>query len=97
MATYTETKSILDEIANRTRKNGQRLQQARDLLQLSLDDLNNMASGYAGFSTQLNTDAAANPGDAAWQTALAEKDEMVSDFQEIRTRAIALLAAIDGV
>lgn len=97
MATYTETKATLDEIATRSEQNRKRLEQARQAIAVAESDLLAMQSAYAGFATQLDTDAAANPGDVAWQTALAEKDAMQVDFQALKARATALLAAYDGV
>lgn len=97
MATYTETKATLDDIATRSESNRKRLEQARTLIAQADADLAAMPGVYSGFASQLDADAAANSGDAAWQTALAEKDAMVADFQALRSRATALLAAYDGV
>ena len=97
MATYTETKATLDEIANRSEANRKRLEQAKAQIATALADLTAMAAAYNAFVTQLNSDAAANPADDAWQTALAEKNQMVSDFQSLKTRAQAIDTAISGL
>lgn len=94
MATFTETKATLDDIAARSEANRKRLEQAKTLISTAQADLNAMGSAYSAFATQLNTDAAANSSDSAWQTALAEKDQMVSDFQALKTRASALVTAV---
>lgn len=97
MATYTETKAILDEIATRSEANRKRIEQAKAQISTALADLTAMGSAYSGFATQLNTDAAANPGDGAWQNALAEKDQMLVDFQALKTRATDIDTAISGL
>lgn len=96
MATYTTTKSTLDEIAARSETNRKRLEQAKALIGQAVTDLAAMGTNYSAFVTQLNTDAAANPNDDAWQTAKAEKDQMVSDFQALKTEAEALQTAVNS-
>lgn len=97
MATFTETKATLDEIAARTTANIKRDQQARLQLVTAQADLAAMVTAYSGFSTQLDADAAANPTDPAWQNAKAEKDQMLADFQVEKTRVDALIVAYDSV
>lgn len=96
MATYTTTKAILDEIAARSEQNRKRLEQARALVDAAVSDLSAMGSAYSGFVQQLDTDAAANSGNAAWQHAEAEKDALVTDFQALRTAALAMQTALNG-
>lgn len=95
--TYTQAKATLDAISIRSEANRNRLEQARALLIKAESDLADMAAAYGAFVTDLDAAAAANPGDAAWQAAKAEKDLMVSDFNALKSRAIALRAAYDGV
>ena len=95
--TYTQTKATLDEIATRSETNRRRLEQARALIVAAESDLAAMASAYGTFVTDLDAAAASNAGDAAWTAAKAEKDQMVADFQAIRSRATALKTAYDGV
>lgn len=97
MATFTQTKAALDEIAVRSEENRKRLERARQLIVSAEADLGAMPAAYLSVITELDTEAAANPNDDAWQTALAEKDQMVADFQVLSTRATALLAAYDTV
>lgn len=95
MATYTQTKATLDEIAQRSEQNRKRLDQARATIAAALSDLTAMQTAYSAFVTQLNTDAAANPDDQAWQLAKAEKDQLVTDFQALRIEANSLNTAIN--
>jgi len=94
MTTFTETRATLDDIAARSEANRKRLEQAKTLIAAAEADLGTMPTAYGAFVPQLDIDAAANPGDTAWQTALAEKDQMVSDFQALKARATALIVAV---
>lgn len=94
MATYTQTKTTLDEIAQRSEQNRKRLEQAKATIAAALSDLTAMQTAYSGFVSQLNTDAAANPNDDAWQLARAEKDQLIADFQALRTEADNLNTAV---
>lgn len=96
MATYTEIKTALDEIAERSTLNMNRRDQARNTLLQAQQDLLAMQSNYSAVITSLNAQAAANPDDAAWQAAKAEKDQMVSDFQALKAEIDALITAIGG-
>lgn len=96
MATYTTTKATLDEIAQRSEQNRKRLEQARATIAAAVSDLTAMQSAYSGFATQLNTDAAANPANDAWQVAKAEKDQLVADFQALKNEADALNTAVNS-
>jgi len=97
MATFTETKATLDEIATRSEANRKRLEQAKILIATALSDLGVMNTAYSPFVTQLNIDAAANPADQAWINAKAEKDQMVSDFTALQTRANSMNTAVSGL
>ena len=94
MTTFTQTKATLDDIAARSEANRKRMEQAKVLIAAADADLTAMPIAYNAFASQLDADAAANSGDTAWQTALAEKDQMVADFQALKTRATALVAAV---
>ena len=95
--TYTQAKATLDEIAQRSEQNRKRLEQARALVVSAEADLTAMGTAYATFVTELNAAATANPSDAAWQGAKAEKDQMAADFAALKTRASAVKNAIDAV
>lgn len=97
MATYTETKITLDQIAGESdsaRRRADNLLAAAVKIQADLADL---STNYAGFVTQLDTDAAASSGDPAWTAAKAEKDRMVSEFVAEKNRVDAMVAALTGL
>lgn len=96
MATFTETKMALDEIAERTTQSMKRRDQAKAMLTTAQSDLVAMQSAYTTIISELNAAAAANPGDAAWQGAKAEKDQMVADFQALKTEIDALVTAVNS-
>ena len=70
--------------------------QAKAVLAQAQADLLAMQSAYSTIISDLNAAAAANPGDAAWQAAKAEKDQMVADFQALKTEIDALVTAINA-
>lgn len=92
--TFTQAKNTLDEIAKRSERNRQRVAQAKQLLATAASDLAAMATAYATFVSDLNTAAAANSDNTAWQGAKAEKDLMVSDFQTLKTEVETLSEAV---
>ena len=94
---YSQAKTTLDEIAARIEANRKRIANAQALLTAAEADLTAMASAYASFVTDLNTLAAANPSDAAIVTAKAEKDQLVTNFNTLKTEATNKLTAIQGV
>lgn len=97
MADFTTTKATLDDIANRSEANRKRIEQAKTLIDTAEADLIAMSSVYGSFVTQLNIDAAANAGDIAWDHALAEKNQLASDFTALKGRATAIKTAITGL
>lgn len=94
MATYTETKATLDEIARRTTANKKRRVNYRNDATTTQSDLAAMQTAYTTILNELDTQAAANPDDAAWQTAAAEKAQMVSDFQALKALVDADVTAL---
>lgn len=94
---YSQAKTTLDEIAGRIESNRKRVQNAEALLSAAVADLTAMTSFYAGFVTDLDALAAANPTDTAIQTAKSEKDQLVGDFNALKTDAQAKLTAVQGV
>lgn len=51
----------------------------------------------SGFAAQLNTDAAANAGNPAWDAAKAEKDQLQAEFVAEKARATAIKGALTGL
>jgi len=94
MATYTEVKQALDEIAGRTTQNSKRVAQAKAQLQQAQTDLAAMQTAYSPIVADLNQAAIDNPSDPAWQAAKAEKDQMVADFQALKATVDALVTAV---
>ena len=88
--TFTQTKATLDEIAARSEQNRKLMVQAKALIAQAVSDLGAMPATYMAFITDLDAAAVANPTDGAWQTAKAEKDQMVTDFQALKAAADAL-------
>ena len=95
--TFTEAKTALDEIADRSTQNSKRLANAKTLLAQAQSDLAAMPGTYSSIISDINAEAAANPSDDAWTLAKAEKDQMVSDFQALKTEVDAVIAAVDAV
>jgi len=94
MATYTATKAALDEIAERTVRNTQRVDQAKALLTQVQTDLSTMVTAYTTIIDELEAEVAAAPGDVAWETAKAEKDKLVADFLALQTEVDSLVTAV---
>lgn len=93
---FTTVKNGLDEIAERSAANSKRVTQAKALLLQAQADLNAMASAYLDMVSEINSEAAANPSDVAWQGAKAEKDQLVSDFQALKSEVDALVTAVSA-
>lgn len=94
--TYTEIKTALDEIAERATQNSKRVAQAKATLSAAQGDLAAMATVYATVVADLNAAATANPSNAAWQAAKAEKDQLVADFQALKATVDALVTAVNS-
>ena len=91
---YTQVKATLDELSGRSEGNRKKLLRAKALIAEVRADTNAMATNYTDLISEINTAAAANPNNNAWQLALAEKNQMVTDFQAVRDDAIALDIAV---
>ena len=96
-ATYSAIRAALNDIPERTEANRRRLVQARSQLQAAIDDIQRMELDYVTVIQDLNSQAAASPGDAVLQRAKAEKDRLAADFQELKTLITAHIAAYDAV
>lgn len=95
--TYSQIKSGLDDVATRTSGNRSTINRARTFLTNAQTDLSAMPLAYTGLATEINTLAAANPTDAAYQLALNEKNKLVADFQTLKAYVDTLIAAFDAV
>ncbi len=94
--TYTTTKSTLDEIADKITHAQRRIARAREQLVAAEAELTAMGADYGTFVQDLDAEATAQ-NNALWDSAKAEKDAMVADFNDLQTRAADLLAAYDSV
>ena len=94
--TYTEIKTALDEIAQRSTQNSKRVAQAKATLTQAQSDLVAMQTVYSAVVTDLNAAAIANPDNAAWQAAKAEIDQLVADFNTIKAEVDALVTAVNS-
>ena len=97
MATYTEIKAGLDEIAVRNRKNLNDMDRAKSQLVSAEANLDAMPAAYTVFINAIDVAATANPEIQAFQLAKSEKDQLVIDFQTLQIRASALVLAVDGI
>ena len=96
MATFANVKRTLDGIAERIQENQYGLKNAKDIVDQTVDDLTQMISNYSDIVTKIDTEAAANPNDPAWQLALSEKDKLVTEFQALKTTAETLKTAMEN-
>jgi hypothetical protein len=78
--TYDQAKTQLDEIAQRIGTNRNRMGQAVSAINTSQSDLGLMPTHYTDIVQYIDQQATANPGNAAWQNAKAEKDLLVANF-----------------
>ena len=95
--TFTQSKVTLDDIGSMSEANRKRLEHAKNLINQAVTDLTSMGATYSSFVTEVTAAAAINPSDAAWQTAKAELDQMVTDFQALKSTAQSLKTAVEGV
>ena len=58
--------------------------------------LTNMQSQYAGWATEVNALAAANPNDPVIQALKAERDLLVAEFSSTKAEATTLKDAVAG-
>jgi F0F1-type ATP synthase membrane subunit b/b' len=86
MTTFSSAKVALDEIATRIQSDRQKLQQAQALAASAESDLAAMATQYATIVSDIDT-YAANPGGTALVNLKAEKDQLVSEFNTLKTQA----------
>jgi hypothetical protein len=96
MATYTQTKATLDEIAVKSETQRKSLVNARSAVASVEAALQTMQNQYSAFIAEVEADALANPADPAWQAAKAEKDRLVADFLAVQAKAQAIITAFDA-
>jgi hypothetical protein len=97
MSTYSQIKNGLDEISSKNAKNRLFIESARSSLDKALTSLNAMPAEYSDLVLDINNGAIENPDDQAYIFAKAEKDKLVSDFQNLKTYVNNLITAFDAV
>lgn len=97
MSTFSQIKSGLDEIAGKNKTYRDYVDRSRKQLEEAASRLAAMPADYAGLVQQVETMAAANAGNEAFAVALAEKNELVRDFQALRAYVNNLLTAFNNV
>ena len=97
MATFSDMKYALDEIAKHTSMNKAAIERARKSLVDAQYNLNAMQTKYSGVVSDINQAAIENPGDVAYEMAKSEKDKLVADFQALKAYAENLIIAFDSV
>lgn len=91
---YSDCDAALREIADQNVANKNRLASAKATVVTADTELGGMASKYGTVITTINTAAAANPGNAAYQAMKAKADQLVADYQALKAEAAALRTAI---
>lgn len=94
--TYTQAKATLDDIAQRVNAARKRAEGAYAAYTVAQAELAGLQGAYATFIADLDAAAAGT----AWPQAVAqkaEKDQMITDFQALKTNIDATIVAIDGV
>ena len=97
MATYSEIKAVLDEIAGETSKNQKLTASSRVRLVTAQTNLASMPGKYGSIISDIDQAAIDNPNDDAYQLAKSEKDKLVVDFQALKSYVDNLIAAFDSV
>ena len=67
-----------------------------DILTVAHQRLAAMATDWRDAAQFIDAQAAANPQDAQWASLKAEKDKVVTDFLQMRNRALAVRDAANG-
>lgn len=96
MASYTESKALLDKIAQRATNNATQLARAREIIVAVISDLTAMQTEYTPAIQQLANDVAANASNDAWKLLGAERTLITSDFNALKTKAQNQLTAVDA-
>ncbi len=88
--TYSTAKVALDEIAQRIQSNRNRLTQGKANFATAESDLSAMTGQYGQIIADISAAATAQPQNAALQALKAEADQLVVEFNTLKTGATAL-------
>lgn len=93
MATFSEVKTGLDAISNRIQNASQRVSAIKSDATFVVNDLTNLGVENTALITAINQAAASSPSDVALQNAKAEAALLVAEYNALKTKANAILAA----
>ena len=97
MATFSEMKTALDEIAATISAARMSLDKCGENAAKAQTNLGNLSTEYSGIVAAINQFLSDNASDEAAKTMKAEKDLLVAEFQALQTAAGQMVTAIDGV
>ena len=94
--TYSEAKAYLDEIADKNKAAANSLRVVKTGATNVKSVLDAMPAQYAQVVTDIEAEAAANPGDKAWEVAEAEAAQLSADFVALQSTADDMVTALAG-
>lgn len=94
--TFTQAKATLDDVSVRIETARKRMESARAAYGVAQNELGSIPSAYATFITDLEAAAAADTWPQA-DVQKAEKDQMVADYQALKSYVDGVIAAIDAL
>ena len=96
MATYSQIKNGLDEIASKIEQARSYINNGRTSLVRAQTDLGNMPSKWSALLGEIDQAVTDNPGDAVFETAQAKKTKLIANFQDLKAYADSLVVAWDA-
>ena len=97
MATYSQIKNGLDEIAAKIEQARSYINNGKTSLVRAQTDLGAMPTKWSSLIADINQAAIDNPTDDVYLLSKSEKDKLVSNFQSLKTYADALVVAWDSI
>jgi len=98
---FLRAKNAMNRISDEVSGRITRAEAAMATIQTVSDELNTMGSafpnGWLETVQYIDTQAAANPDDTAWQDLKAEKDKLVADYQAAHARFQTVANTINGM
>jgi len=91
---FTGARARLDNVAQDIERARGQHEGAVAAITAANNTLGNLPTTYSAVLAVINAGAAANPTDAAWLTAKAEKDLHVADFQALKAEVQAAVDAL---
>jgi hypothetical protein len=93
-STFSQIKSGLDSISDRIKADRAKAISAKASLTDVVADLNQLGTDNGQLVADIDAALVANPNDNALKTAKAEKDQLVTEFNALKTMATNAAAAI---